>query len=130
MPSLPPVRINGARSIIDHVIKNDDENSVRSQPGCVLIVFVANQSASVTVQSSDSVRGQSMHLWFMAIRNGQRCCSAAEHLHEALQNRCKVATCNTPKFWLLNAATSSHLTPLSSDFTAAQTFYEITTSAA
>ena len=34
----------------------------------------------------------------LPVRNGQRCCSAAEQLQEALQNRCKVAGCSSRKF--------------------------------
>ena len=65
----------------------------------------------------------------MPVRNGQRCCSATEQLQDALQNHCKVTGCSNCKFWLLNAAMSSRLTALNNDFTAAKTFYEITTSA-
>jgi len=66
----------------------------------------------------------------LPLQNGQCCCSAAEQLQEALQNHCEVAGCGSHKFWLLNAAKSSHLTALNSDLTVAETFSEITISAA
>lgn len=59
--------------------------------------------------------------------------SAVAVLQNSFRKRCKPAVKwldAAVKFWLLNAAKSSHLTALNSDLTVAQTFSEITISAA